>query len=73
MKQSTQFDPTFTTGQVAHLIDVHTNSVKRWIFNGELKAELTTGRRWKIKMSDLVAFVKARVDAKEAKDNAHLR
>lgn len=58
-------DPELTTGQISHLVGCSTNSVKRWIFNGELKADLSSSRRWRIKMSDLVAFIKAREVKKE--------
>ena len=52
----------FTTDEVAEMLKVHRVTVWRWCKSGKLPA-IQVGQRWRIRASDLQAFIKARTNA----------
>lgn len=48
-----------TTGNVARLLGVGLNTVKRWISSGALRAVCTPGGHWRISNDDLDLFMRA--------------
>jgi excisionase family DNA binding protein len=53
----------YTTEQVAKLLQVHPQTVKRWLRAGELRGALLADRTgWRVRGSDLQAFWDARLN-----------
>jgi excisionase family DNA binding protein len=56
-------DHIYTTDQVAKLLQVHPQTVKRWLRAGELRGALLANRTgWRVLGSDLQAFWDARLN-----------
>jgi excisionase family DNA binding protein len=52
-------DELLTTGQVADLLNVHAQTVRRWIENGNLRAIRLPSGVWRVRRSDLDALLAA--------------
>lgn len=55
---------TFSCEEVADYFDVHINTVRKWIRDGNLNA-VDTGRNYRIREEDLEQFIEERQTANE--------
>ncbi len=57
----------YTIAEIVDMLQVHEQTVRRWIRNGELPAVML-GRKagYRIKASDLTAFLDERTEGKDA-------
>jgi excisionase family DNA binding protein len=53
---------TFSCKEVAEYFDVHINTVRRWIKDGDLNA-VNTGKKYRIREQDLEQFIEERQTA----------
>ncbi|RLD16155.1 MAG: hypothetical protein DRI36_06100, partial [Caldiserica bacterium] len=51
-------EKTFTTFDIAKILDVYPSTVAKWIDKGELNAFTTPGGHRRVRKSDLVSFLK---------------
>jgi excisionase family DNA binding protein len=57
-----------STREVANVLNLHTNAVRRYIKSGQLRAfklGKNTGQRWRIKASDLDVFIETAYSRKQ--------
>ena len=67
-----EFEPFYTTREVAEMIGVTVNTINEWIRKGKLHAITISPRRRIILKKDLDKFDKARLSKKEEKHKRYL-
>jgi len=58
----------YTVGEIVEMLKVHEQTVRRWLREGELRGYNLGGKSgYRIKASDLVAFLETRADGPAGK------